>query len=34
MLDDRLDQALEQLRDGTIDPVALRERGPMFYVSW
>jgi hypothetical protein len=34
MLDDRLDYALESLRDGTTDPVALRERGPMFYVGW
>jgi hypothetical protein len=34
MLDERLDRALEQLRDGTIDPVALRESGSMFYVGW
>jgi hypothetical protein len=34
MLDERLDRALQSLRDGTIDPVALRERGPMFYVGW
>ncbi len=34
MLDQRLDQALECLRDGTIDPVALRDAGPMFYVGW
>jgi hypothetical protein len=34
MLDERLDRALQSLRDGTIGGVALRERGPMFYVAW
>lgn len=34
MLDDRLPDAVRALESGRVDPVVLRDRGPLYFVGW